>query len=85
MDNEQKEELRRLCLRWLADRSALAFNARSVHEGTKRDISATLPETEEALFFLQSSGLIVNVPNEMGGTKYYQVNAAGILRRESGS
>lgn len=84
MDLHQKEELRRLCLRWMADRSALAFNARSVHEGTKRDIAATLPEIEEALLFLQSSGMLDAVPNKMGGTKYFQANAAGILSRESG-
>jgi hypothetical protein len=84
MDDHQKEELRRLCLRYMVERSALAFNARSVHEGTKRDISATHPEIEEALLFLASSGLLDKIPNKMGGVKYYQINAAGILSHEGG-
>jgi hypothetical protein len=84
MDIHQKEELRRLCLRWMAERSALSFNARSVHAGTARDIAATLPEIEDALSFLQSSGLLDDVPNKMGGTKYFKINAGGILSHESG-
>ena len=85
MDTEKKEELRRLCLRWMSERSALAFNARSVHAGTARDFSATCAEVEEALQFLLSSGMLDNIPNGMGGTRYYKVNAKGILSYESGS
>jgi len=84
MDLYQKEELRRLCLRWMAERSALAFNARSVHAGISRDMAVTHPETEEALDFLHSSGMLDNIPNGMGGTKYYKVNAKGTLSHEAG-
>ena len=84
MDTHQKEELRRLVLRWMAERSALAFNGRSVHAGTARDFSATCAEVEEALLFLLSSGMLDNIPNGMGGTKYYKVNAKGILSYEAG-
>ncbi len=84
MDTHQKEELRRLCLRWMAERSALAFNARSVHAGTARDVRATLPEVEETLEFLKSSRLLDDVPNSLGGTLYYKINAAGTLAHERG-
>lgn len=84
MDTLQKEELRRLCLGWLADRSALAFNARSVHAGISREMPCTHPETEECLIFLKSSGLLDDVPNSLGGTRYYKINATGTLARESG-
>jgi hypothetical protein len=84
MDPHQKEELRRLSLRWMAERSALAFNARSVHAGVSREFPCTHTETEETLEFLKSSKLLDDVPNSMGGTRYYKINAAGQLAHERG-
>ena len=84
MTATQKEELRRLCLRWLAERCALAFHGGSVQAGVRREMPCTLDEIEEALLFLASCKLLDPVPNSLGATRYYQANAAGILAYERG-
>ena len=84
MDILQKEELRRLCLRFFAERSALPFSAQSVHTRISLEIRCTIPEVEDAVFFLHSSGLLDEVENRMGGTRYFRVNAKGILSYETG-
>jgi hypothetical protein len=84
MNPDQKEELRRLCLRFLAARSAAAFNCVSVHQTVRREMACTEEEVEEQLIFLRSSGLADEVPNRMGSRKYYQANAAGVLAFERG-
>ena len=84
MNLQQKEELRRLVLRFMAERSALSFHAVSVQSRIAHDFAATVEQTAEALSFLKSSGLLDIVENKMGGTIYYKVNAPGILSYESG-
>lgn len=84
MSPDQKEELRRLCLRFLASRSAVAMNCVSVHQGVRREMPCTEEEVEEQLMFLRSSGLLDEVPNRMGSRRYYQANAAGVLAFERG-
>lgn len=84
MTSDQKEELRRLSLGFLAKRSACAFNCFSVREGIRRDMACTEEEVEETLLFLKSSGLIDEVPNKLGARRYYQANAHGILSHERG-
>lgn len=84
MDIHHNEELRRVCLRYMAERAALSFNSTSVQNRISREISATIPEVEAALSFLQSSGLLDLIPNKFGGSKYYKINAAGTLTHESG-
>ncbi|MEI6605142.1 MAG: hypothetical protein WCP35_07520 [Verrucomicrobiota bacterium] len=84
MSNEQKEELRRLCLRWLAERAALAFNSSSIHRGVARDLACTLPEAEASLALLLEIGWLKEIPNKLGAIRYYQVSAAGTLAYERG-
>ena len=84
MSNEQKEELRRLSLRWLAERAALAFNSSSIHRGVSRDLACTQPEAEAALELLLDLGWLKDVPNKLGAIRYYQVSAAGSLAYERG-
>ena len=84
MNSDQKEELRRCVLGFLAKRSACAFNAVSVHLTVRRDIPCAESEIEEALIFLKSAGLLDEVPNKLGGRRYYQANAAGTLAHERG-
>lgn len=84
MNSDQKEEFRRLCLGFLAKRSACAFNCVSVHQGVRRDMPCTEEEVEETLVFLRSSGLLDDVPNSLGSRRYYQANARGVLAHERG-
>ena len=84
MSPDQKEELRRLVLGFMAKRPSCAFNCVSVHQGIRRDMPCTEDETEETLLFLRSSGLLDEVPNAMGSRRYYQVNHKGTLAHERG-
>ncbi len=84
MNSDQKEELRRIVLGFMAKRSACAFNAVSVHAGARRDMPCTEQEVEETLLFLKSSGFLDEVPNKLGSRRYYQANASGILAHERG-
>jgi len=84
MNNQQKEELRRLTLAWMAQRAALAFNATSVQRGVSREMPCTIPEIEEAMLFLFSLRHLDEVRNSLGATRYFQINAAGTLAYERG-
>jgi DNA-binding PadR family transcriptional regulator len=84
MSPDQKEELRRLVLGYLARRAACAYNCVSVHQGIRRDMPCTEEEAEETLHFLKSSGLLDEVENKLGSRRYYQANAKGILAWERG-
>lgn len=84
LSNDQKEELRRLVLGFMARRSACAFNCVSVHQGVRRDMACTEDEVEECLTFLRSAKLLDEVPNKLGSRRYYQANADGVLAWERG-
>lgn len=84
MNSDQKEEIRRLVLGYLAKRSACAFTAVSVHNTVRRDMPCTEAEVEETLIFLRSVGYLDEVPNKLGARRYYQANSAGILAFERG-
>ena len=84
MNPDQKEELRRLVLGFLAKRSACAFNCVSIHEGVRRDMACTLDEVEESAVFLRSAGYLDEVPNGLGSRRYYQANHQGTLAHERG-
>lgn len=84
MNSDQKEELRRLVIGFLAKRSACAFNAVSIQEGVRRDMPCTLEEIDETAVFLKSAGFLDEIPNKLGSRRYYQANANGILAHERG-
>ena len=84
MSIQQKEELRRLVLRYLAERAALSYNAPSVQLGVRREMACTLPEVEEALEMLLDLELLRHIKNTFGAAKYYKVSAAGTLAYERG-
>lgn len=84
MNNDQKEEFRRIVLGFLAKRSACAFSAISVHQGVRRDMPCTEAEAEETMLFLKSAGFLNEVPNHLGARRYFQANSHGILAFERG-
>lgn len=84
MTSEQKEELRRLVLAFMAKRSACAFDAESVWQTVRREMRHTIEETQEALLFLFSARLLNEVPNKLGATRFYQANHEGVLAFERG-
>ena len=84
MTSQQKEELRRLVLRFMAERAALSYNAASVQRGVGREMAHTQPEAAEALELLLDLGWLKLVPNSLGAARYYQISAAGTLAYERG-
>lgn len=84
MTQLQKEELRRLTLGWLAERAALAFSAASIHRGVNRELPHTPADAEAALSMLLDLGLLREVPNRLGATRYYKISAAGTIAHERG-
>ena len=84
MNALDKEELRRLTLNYLYERSALAFEAGAVQRSVSRKMRCTVGEVEDALVFLHDAGLVRLVPNKLGGTKYYQISSEGSLAVERG-
>lgn len=84
MTTEQKEELRRLVLRFLAERAALSYNSASVQRGVSREMAHTVPEAADALELLLDLGLVKLVPNTLGAARYYKISAAGTLAYERG-
>ena len=84
MNSDQKEELRRIVLGFMAKRSACAFDAESVWQSCRRDMRHTIEESEETLIFLRSAGLLDEVQNKLGATRYYQANSQGVLAFERG-
>lgn len=84
MNLDQREDLRRFVLGFLAKRSACAFNCVSVQNTVRRDMPCTEDEVEETLQFLKSLGFVEEVPNKMGSRRYYQISAAGTLAHERG-
>ena len=84
MNPQQKEELRRLVLRYLAERAALSYNSASVQRGVSREMAHTIPEAAEALELLLDLGFLKLVPNELGASRYYRISAAGTLAYERG-
>jgi len=84
MNQEAKEELRRLVRGWLADRAALGFNATAIHRGVSREMACTVPEVEDAIALLSDLKQLKQVPNRLGATKYWQIAAEGTLAHERG-
>lgn len=85
MSTQQKEELRRHVLRYLAERAALSYNASSVHRGVSREMACTVPEVDEALDMLLDLELLRLIKNTFGAAKYYKISAAGTLAYEQGA
>ncbi len=84
MTPEQKEQLRRLVLRFMAERAALSYNSASVQRGVSREMACTVPEITDALELLLDLGLLKRIENRLGAARYYQITAAGTLAYESG-
>lgn len=84
MTLDQKEELRRIVLGWLCNRSACSFNCVSVQNGVRRAMNCTEDECEEAMVFLKSAGYLDEIPNKLGSRRYYQASSEGILAHERG-
>ena len=84
MNSQQKEELRRLILRFLAERAALSYNSASVQRGVSREMAHTIPEAAEALELLLDLGFLKIIPNTFGASKYYKISATGTLAYERG-
>ena len=84
MNALDKEELRRLTLNYLYERSVLAYEAGAVQRSISRKMRCIVSEVEDALVFLHDAGLVKLAPNKLGGIKYYQISSEGSLAVERG-
>lgn len=84
MTAEETEEFRRLVRKHLAERPAVALNARSIHAAVSRELRCTLPEVEDACQLFQGLGHFHQLHNSFGSVKYFQITAHGTLAHERG-
>lgn len=78
-----KEELRHVTRSVLYDRQRTAHPAASVLRHLRAaGYDADLEDAEAALGFLANLGLVTCQPDPLGSTRYYQLNAEGILAHE---
>jgi hypothetical protein len=79
----QKEEIRHAVRSVLYDRQRTAHPAASVLRHLRAaGYDADLEDAEAALGFLEQLGIVSCQPDPLGSTRYYQLNAEGILAHE---
>jgi len=78
-----KEEIRHAVRAELYDRQRTAHPAGSLLRHLRADgYDCDLEDIEMALSFLRDLGQVESDPDELGGTLYHRLTAAGILARE---
>jgi hypothetical protein len=86
---QQREAIRTGVLKFLADRPALAFEARHIMERLNKsnelDFTAEPDDISDAIVFLRGSEFIKHAHHGLGATLYYQVTSAGVLAHERGT
>jgi hypothetical protein len=80
---ERKEECRREALRFLANRSVLAFRAETVLLKLNKEHDFTIEEVKAALEFERGAGRISLLPNKQGADRFYKVTTEGMLFHEN--
>ena len=81
-NQERREECRREVLRFLADRSVLAFRAETIRNALHREYKFKLDEIESALEFERGAGRVAVEPHAQGATRFYRITSEGILFHE---
>jgi hypothetical protein len=87
MTTEQKEEARKLALEYLAERPALAFRAKAIAAGIKREHSLNFTDEQmtDALAVYESAGFVEKKFGEGSSVPQYQATAKGVLEVERGT
>ncbi len=81
-DQERRELCRRETLRFLANRSVLAYRAETIRTALAREFDFKIEEITAALTFLLGQKHIEREPDPQGATPYYKVTSEGILFNE---
>jgi hypothetical protein len=79
---QRREDCRREVLRYLANRSVLAFSAATVRNALHREFNFTVEEVTAALKFLHGLKFIAIESHEMGATLFHRITSEGILHNE---
>lgn len=86
MDDNDKPLLRRTLRGHLAERPSAALAPTTLHSRYSGEFGCDTDDVADALVFLVALGHLKIVTDPMGGgTKYYQVTAAGMIAHESGA
>ena len=79
----EKEEIRHAVRTYLYDRAGVAQPAHVITRHLIKDgHRCDKDDIEIALGFLVGMGLINEIPDELGGTKYFRINSDGMLSHE---
>lgn len=79
---ERREECRREVLRYLADRSVLAFRAETIRNSLHREHKFSIEEIISALEFERGAGRVSIEPHRQGATNFYRITSEGTLFHE---
>jgi hypothetical protein len=81
-----REIFRKTLLKFLAERFRLAFNPDQIAAMIKRrgmaDFDFDVEDVDQGIAVIQGLGLINDVTDEMGATKYYKITSKGIIENE---
>lgn len=81
-----REMLRKVLLKFLAERFRLAFAPSQIASLIGRrgmiDFEIDVEDIEQALVVVMGLGLVEEVTEEMGATKYYKITAKGVIENE---
>lgn len=87
MDDEERqlrrEECRREVLRYMAQRSVLAFRAETILTKLNKEHDFTLEEVKAALEYERGDGRVELLSNTQGRDRFYKVTTAGIRYNEN--
>ena len=81
-----REILRKAVLRFLAERFRLAFSTMQIVPLMSRrgmvDFDIDDEDVEQALLVIKGLGLVEEVTEELGATKYFKITSKGIVENE---
>ncbi len=87
-ERQRKEDLRRAAVKFLCERSVLAFLPDAVARLTFRrglvDFEPSADDAQEALEYLAGLGIAREIPNRLGDTPAYKITEAGIVAHGRG-
>ena len=81
-----RELLRKAVLKFLAERFRLAFSPPQIVSLMIRrsmvDFEIDVEDIDQALLIIRGLGLIEEITDELGATKYYKITSKGIIENE---
>jgi hypothetical protein len=81
-----REILRKAVLKFLAERFRLAFSATQIVPLLNRrgmvDFAIDADDVDQALVVIKGLGLVEEVTDELGATKYFRITSKGIVENE---